>query len=306
MGVPDEDRSVGRYRVLRRIGSGGMSVVYRAYDPSLDRHVALKILPPWEDDSAFARLEREARAMAQLAHPHVAAIYETGRHGRRSFIAMELIEGPTLSDWVDETARPWTEVMRAYLQAGRGLAAAHRAGLVHRDFKPSNVLIGDDGRVRVVDFGLARPTVLGDALDETILPPDSHAELLLSDAGEELRQDLIGGRDVTRTGVISGTPAYMSPELHAGGLATPASDQFAFAVALWEGLYGERPFPGRSAFAVAQAICNGERRTAPNGFTPKWVEHILHRALQPDPVDRYPSMGAMLGAFVFTWRVIHA
>ena len=279
-----------------------MSVVYRAYDPSLDRHVALKLIPPWEDELAFARLEREARAMAQLSHPHVATVYEVGQHDGRCFISMELVEGQTMKDWVSETARPWTEVLRAYLQAGRGLAAAHRAGLVHRDFKPSNVLIGDDGRVRVVDFGLARPVAFDGSAE--VLDDEHHSgELLLPD--DEASDRRVDSSHVTVSGVISGTPAYMSPEQHRGGLASVASDQFAFAVTLWEALYRERPFPGRTPFAVTHAITEGLLQDPPRTYIPGWVEAILRRALAHAPEDRYESMGDMLAAFFFTWQIMY-
>ena len=282
-----------------------MSVVYRAYDPSLDRNVALKLIAPWEDDGTYARLEREARSMAQLQHPNVAMIHEVGFHEGRCYIAMELVEGQTAKHWVAETARPWSEVLRVYLQAGRGLLAAHRAGFVHRDFKPTNVLVGDDRRVRVVDFGLARPVVY-DSSGDLLLPGETNPEMMLPADDDDRPADDTQPSDVTKTGIISGTPAYMAPEAHAGEIATPLSDQFAFSVSLWEALYRQRPFAGRTAFAVAHAIAEGDISAPPHrSRVPSWIEQLLRRGLSVDPNDRFDSMGAMLAAFLFTWRVFY-
>ncbi|HVI02504.1 MAG TPA: serine/threonine-protein kinase, partial [Enhygromyxa sp.] len=167
-----DPQRVDRYSVLRRLGRGGMSTVYEAYDPELDRRIALKIVTAWDhgDDHGPARLVREARAMAKISHPNVAPVYDAGVFGDAVFIAMELIDGPTLEAWTTRTARPWTEIMRMYMLAGRGLAAAHDAGLVHRDFKPDNVMVGLDDRPRVLDFGLARPAALDD--DDLLLDDD--------------------------------------------------------------------------------------------------------------------------------------
>lgn len=306
MTVPEQDRSVGRYSVLRRLGVGGTSVVYRAYDPTLDRNVALKLIAPWGDSRSFKRLQREARAMAQLQHPNVAVVHEVGIHRERCFIAMELVEGQTAKHWATETARPWSEIVRVYLQAGRGLLAAHRAGLVHRDFKPNNVLVGDDGRVRVVDFGLARPAAY-DPSGDLILPADTSPGLILEADGSQVASaDDTQPSDLTGHGIISGTPAYMAPEQHAGETATPQSDQFAFAVSLWEALYRQRPFPGRTAFAVANAIANGELTPPPErSRVPIWVERLMRQSLSHDPDARFDSMGSLLAAFLFTWRVFY-
>src|SRR3954453_18295126 len=152
--------AVGRYVVLERIGSGGMGVVYAAYDPELDRKVALKLLRPDRAGAvgeAALRLQREAQAIARLSDPHVVAVYDAGTLGEQVFVAMEFVEGRTLREWLKAEPRSWSEILKAFLAAGRGLAAAHDAGLVHRDFKPDNVLLGGDGRVKVADFGLARP-----------------------------------------------------------------------------------------------------------------------------------------------------
>ncbi len=217
--------AVGRYVILDRIGAGGMGVVYAAYDPELDRRVALKLL---RTDRFAApghlRLLREAKALARLTHPNVVAVHDAGTFGDQVFVAMELVEGETLRQWLEAGARSWREVLDRLLAAGRGLAAAHAAGLVHRDFKPENVLLGRDGRVRVVDFGLAK--ALADAAEEPAAP----------DSGGELASPL------TEWGAVLGTPAYMAPEQIRGIAADARSDQFSFCVALYEALYGERPF----------------------------------------------------------------
>ncbi len=272
-----DPQRVSRYSVLRRLGRGGMSTVYDAYDPELDRHVALKLVTAWEhgDAQGPARLVREARAMAKISHPNVAPVYDAGVFGDAVFIAMELIDGPTLDAWAGRTARPWTEILRMYLLAGRGLAAAHDAGLVHRDFKPDNVMVGPDDRPRVLDFGLARATALDDD-------------------------------DSTQRGAITGTPAFMAPEQHEGEPGGPASDQFAFCVSLWEALYRQQPFPGESLFEVADAIVEG-RLLPPPQFThvPAWIRNLLERGLAVEPDARHPSMRSLLASIVFTFKVMH-
>src|SRR5690349_17448959 len=189
--------TVGRFVVLQRLGEGGMGVVYTAYDPELDRKVAIKLLKSAEE--GHARLLREAQAMARLQHPNVIAVHDVGTlPGNRVFVAMELVAGATLRGWLKAAPRAWREVIAIMRQAGVGLAAAHDAGLVHRDFKPDNVLVGDDGRVRVMDFGLAR---LGAADPE--LSSGSHDTGPLS-------------TPLTMAGTVVGTPAYMAPELFKG------------------------------------------------------------------------------------------
>lgn len=293
-----------------------MSVVFQGFDPDLDRNVALKLLQSdrmaGSTPESTARLAREARAMAKVSHPHVVPVYDVGLHAEDVYIAMELVEGQTLKSWLGETARPWNEIVSMFMQAGRGLAAAHDAGLVHRDFKPENVLVGDDGRARVVDFGLARPSPINEENDDVIPgntlldepgPGETASDMLL-DADVSVTQGE-SDTDVTTTGLITGTPAYMSPEQHMAQPATVLSDQFSFAVSMWEGLYLQRPFAGKTAFAVADAIIEGRISSAPNRTrVPRWIRNILQRGLATDARDRYPSMKALLAAIVFTAKIM--
>ena len=216
---------IGRFVVEASIGEGGMGCVYRAFDPQLQRHVALKLLRA-ADRNANARALREAQAMARLAHPHVIAVFDVGEHDGAIFFAMEMVDGMTLRDWIAEGPHPWREVLAKYRPAGEGLAAAHQAGLVHRDFKPANVLIGRDGRVQVTDFGLARGTAAISS-DEVPVAGTTHPS-----TDPRLTQD----------GVVLGTPPYMAPEQSRGHDPDPRSDQYAFCVALYEALFGVRPF----------------------------------------------------------------
>lgn len=284
---------LGRYLVLDELGSGGMGVVYAARDPELDRHVAIKLLREptprraGSNTAARARLLREGRAMAKLVHPNVIRVYDIGVHDDQVFVAMELIDGGTLRDWQREQRRDFREVLAVYTSAGRGLVAAHRAGIVHRDFKPANVLLAKDGRVVVTDFGIARLT--GDD------PAPSDGWVAAGGPSGEV--------DLTRTGAIIGTPEYMSPELLRGEPVDERSDQFAFCVALYEGLYGERPFAGPASETtprldrVRLEILSGQVRPAPRGSSvPSWVrEHVL-RGLRLEAGKRFPSMEALLAA----------
>ena len=294
LGVDDEPLrrgdNVGRYTVLERIGSGGMGVVYAAFDPQLDRRVALKVMHANSDgpsgSAGRARLLREAQAMAKLSHPNVITVHDVGTYGDRVFVAMEFIEGATLRDWMD-SERSWPDLVDAFVSAGRGLAAAHAAGLVHRDFKPDNVLMGHDGRVLVMDFGLARRAAprtgpIAEQLQE--LGTSS------SNAAGETR-DL----NLTRTGAMLGTPAYMAPEQHRGEHIGPHADQFSFCVALYEALYRERPFEGASMASLAINVLDGHIRNAPRDTkVPTWLRAVVVRGLAVSPEDRHPSMDALL------------
>lgn len=278
--------TLGRYVLLEKLGAGGMGEVFAAYDPHLDRKVALKLLRSGalSAQEGKARLLREAQAMARLQHPNVIAVHDVGTLGDRVFIAMEFVDGETLAEWL-RGQHPWEEVVRIFLLAGEGLAAAHRAGLVHRDFKPENVLLGADLRPRVVDFGLARQATN----TPTGMERAAAAELELGAA--TLASPL------TRDGAIMGTPGYMPPE-QLSGLPTDArSDQFSFCVALWEGLFGKRPFAGASLKQHAEAITRGELTPPPaNTPVPDAVVRALKRGLAADPAGRWPDMPALLRA----------
>ncbi|MEM9456194.1 MAG: serine/threonine-protein kinase [Myxococcota bacterium] len=283
---------LGHFCRLEPVGEGGMGTVYAAYDERLGRRVALKVIRGEADAQRRARMLREAQALAKLSHPHVVAVYEVGEYADELYIAMELVQGQTLGQWVK--GRPVDQVLRMYVQAGRGLAAAHRCGLVHRDFKPSNVVVGPaDGdeaseRARVLDFGLAR---LGDELS-TSWPPDEDDEPSLDPAvGFSLDESL------TATGSLVGTPAYMAPEQFMGRRASAHTDQFSFCVSLYEGLYGERPFEGHDEHTLAHNITGGRIRPVPRAAAvPAWLRKILLRGLAVDPRDRYRSMDALLAA----------
>ncbi|WAS97330.1 serine/threonine-protein kinase [Nannocystis punicea] len=290
---------VGRYIILGRLGAGAMGVVYAAYDPELDRKIALKLLHSRGNASldARARLLREAKSLARLSHPNVVGVHDVGTYGDHIFLAMEFVAGRTLTAWLKEQPRRWPEVLGVMRLAGEGLAAAHAAGLVHRDFKPDNVLIGDDGRVRVLDFGLARAS--GEAPES--LSGDSDALAAIASAStsgsSRSREHEAELALVTRTGALIGTPAYMSPEQHLGRPADALSDQFSFSIALYQALYGVRPFSGARLSALAFQIIKGKVEAPPAGSqVPGWLRKVVVRGLALDPDDRWPSMHAMLAA----------
>ncbi|NOZ95442.1 MAG: serine/threonine protein kinase [Acidobacteria bacterium] len=279
--------TLGRYVVLERIGSGGMGVVYAVYDRELGRKVALKVLHGHSDERSGQRLLREAQAMAKLAHPNVVAVHDVGEHVGHTFIAMEFIEGLSLDRWLVESERSWRDVVGVFLQAGQGLAAAHRAGLVHRDFKPGNVLVGRDGRARVVDFGLARP-VEWKGLDD--------AKTRAFDATTAAPSTTMAGpaTPLTQPGAIVGTPRYMAPEQVLEGRADARSDQFAFCVALYEALWGEHPLPGDGFSRAIQHASSSGIGVPASPRIPARVRRAIARGLAPRPSDRFPDMGSLL------------
>ncbi len=280
---------VGRFKIIDRLGIGGMGVVYSAYDSQLDRRIAIKLVRAGAGDGFDSRqqqLQREAQAMARLAHPNVVAVYEVGLHRGQIYVAMEFVSGSTLRGWLESTPRSWAEIRRAFTQAGRGLAAAHRAGMVHRDFKPENVLIGADRRARVADFGLVYP------LDDGV--PEVSEE---DDTGRQAAAAALRAERLSKEGRIAGTPAYMSPEQWRGGEITASSDQFSFCVALFEACYGELPFAGTNAIEISTNVLNGELRVPMRtSRIPNRVYAVLARGLERDPEERWPSMEALLGA----------
>jgi len=290
--------SVGRYVVLGELGAGGMGVVYAAYDPELDRKVAVKLLRPelgartgtQAAEQARMRLLREAQALAKLGHPNVVAIHDVGTVADGVWLAMEFVEGETLGAWAAARRRSWREVLDVMRAAGRGLMAAHAAGLVHRDFKPDNVMVANDGRVRVMDLGLARrgaePEVRAPA---AAAYSDDSLPLRLGQSALKL--------ELTHVGAVMGTPAYMAPEQHNGGEVGPAADIFAFCVTFWEGLYGERPFAGESYQELALNVTSGAARPPPRGRSaPRWLRRIVERGLAVDPALRWPSSERLIDA----------
>jgi tetratricopeptide (TPR) repeat protein len=278
---------IGRYVVLYRLGRGGMGVVYAAYDPQLDRKVAVKVLrtrstghTPGPHESQ-GRMLREAQALARLSHPHVVAVHDAGLLDGRVFVAMDFVEGETLRRWLKSKARTPREIMAAFVQAGDALVAAHAADIVHRDFKPDNAIIGRDGRVQVLDFGLAR--LQSDTpIDDVPLPAAAgHGE-----PRAETKAGTEGGRR-------QGTPAYMAPEQHDREKVGPAADQFAFCVSLWEALCERPPFAGKDDELVAN-IKEGHLGEPPRGKLSGHLRRVLRRGLCADPKARYPSMRALL------------
>ncbi len=328
-GTLDQPARIGRFVVLRKLGEGGMGVVYAAYDEELERKLAIKlVLPGLRSERASigeTRLLREAQALARVSHPNVVQVYEVGSVGEAVYIAMELVRGHTLGEWLAAKPRRWRDVLGVFQQAAAGLAAAHAAGVVHRDVKPDNILVGDDGRVRVLDFSLARP-VEGEPAP-------------VEDAVRDL------GR--TLAGALIGTPLYMSPEQLEGRPADARSDQFSFCVAMYEALYRVRPFSGTTLDELRDSITRGDLqlsrtrgllrslragdslrgsgtgltrpavpaaqdlaaaslagvlpppapgpgKTNPAGNAPGWIRRALMRGLRVDPAARHPDMHALL------------
>ncbi len=274
---------VGRYVLLERIGAGSMGVVHAAYDPELDRKVAIKLLAATIAGDAHGspgiRLLREAQALAKLSHPNVVAVYDVGAHDGQIWIAMEFVAGQTLGAWARARPRRWSELLEVLRDVARGVAAAHAASLVHRDLKPDNVMIADDGRVRVMDFGLAH----GRTASSEDPPP--HKQLELSTLSMRL----------TRVGAIQGTPAYMAPEQWLGLEVAAAADQFSWSVIAWELLHGAPPFTGDSAVSLATQVLSGRRGPRPRGRrVPAWLRRILERGLATQPADRWPTMAALI------------
>ncbi|MEX1364755.1 MAG: serine/threonine-protein kinase [Nannocystaceae bacterium] len=275
--VAEATVSLGRYRELEEIGRGGMSVVYRGRDESIGRWVAIKLLRG-DHSEHEQRLRREARAMARLSHPNVVQVLEVGRQRDETYVVMELVEGADAAAWLAAGPRSWREVLDVFLAAGQGLVAAHGEDLVHRDFKPSNVMVGDDGRVRVTDFGLAASMGLGPGGDTT--------------PGEHGLADGPGDDALTATGARLGTPRYMAPEQRFGASVDHRADQWSFAASLWESLYGQHPFAdadGRLRPAQPTPTRPSSERGVPRG-----VQRVLRRALAIEPPQRHASMHDLL------------
>ncbi|HLT38470.1 MAG TPA: serine/threonine-protein kinase, partial [Enhygromyxa sp.] len=315
--------SVGRYLLLEQLGAGGMGVVFAAWDPELDRRVAIKLISdrsPELHRQLRARLKREAQAMARLRHPNVVNVYDVGEADGRLFVAMEYIEGLSLRRWLQSGTHTGPEIVAAFRAAGEGLAAAHAQGVIHRDFKPDNVLIADDGRVLVLDFGLASWATSSSSgshpIDTEPHCAESDAELVDAGDSDEHQQPadddaytLVEGScaghpselletnpgNLTMPGAVIGTPAYMAPEQHRGQTTDARSDQFSFCAALWEALTGKLPF-GRGPLLLARARTAKlggafERRDLSAG-----LDKVLRRGLAWNPDERWPDMRSLLDA----------
>ncbi|HWB82451.1 MAG TPA: serine/threonine-protein kinase [Nannocystaceae bacterium] len=277
---------IGRYVVVERLGVGGMGTVWVAYDPELDRKVALKVLRSdrARDDAADvhrARLQREAQALARLSHPNIVTVYDVGTVDGSLFLAMELIDGCNLRAWVRAQRRSVDEILQVFASAAAGLAAAHAAGIVHRDFKPDNVVIGpgDPPRVVVLDFGLAHR--------------DEHPRSLVLRSRDDKWKD---GEALTRPGRAMGTPAYMAPEQHAAGTIEPRTDQYSWCISLWEALTGMRPFGVQTSALLRHKLAVAIPPLDPAGAIPAWLYPVLERGLAARPEDRHRSMHALLDA----------
>jgi serine/threonine protein kinase len=274
---------IARYQIVSLLGAGASGVVYRAFDPQLKRAVALKLLRPelhGASPEQSARMRREAQAMARLSNPHVVAVYDVGLHEGTVYLVMEYIDGHTLGDWLRAQTRKLPEILAVFADAGRGLAAAHAKGLVHRDFKPENVLVAHDGRARVTDFGLAR---------------ESDSWLRDRQADDQASTELYAP-----TRGLVGTPAYMAPELFEGGLASPASDQFAFSVALFVALFDKHPFKAGEGIALSELVTRvrgGTLQRPP--FTHPSHERlfgVLQRGMAATPQARFSDVPQLLAA----------
>ena len=270
---------VGKYRIEARIGQGGMGTVYRATDTRLQRPVAIKIHHAL--GTRVERLRQEARMLARLSHPNVVTVLEVGTHDGMVFVAMEYVDGGNARAWLKKSPRSWQSIVALYREAGRGLAAAHALGIVHRDFKPDNVLVGSDGRPRVADFGLAG-LALGVELeiDPTIESMHTEPEAF-----------------ATEVGVMVGTPAYVAPEQISSSRVDARADQFGFCAALFEAIYGTLPFTGTNAREMLMRIASGElERPRERNRAPSWVLTVLERGMAVEPDDRFADMNALLVA----------
>ncbi|MCA9706662.1 MAG: serine/threonine protein kinase, partial [Myxococcales bacterium] len=282
---------IGRYVVLERIGRGGMGIVHAAYDPTLDRKVAVKVLlaraSTQAAEAGSQRLLREAQAMAQLRHPNVVGVHDVGVHEGHVFVAMEFVEGGTLRAWLDAQPRAQPEILDVFVQAGRGLAAAHAKGLVHRDFKPENVMVGEGPRAQVMDFGLVRALDSGDDL------ASADVDDLIPTASSSLRSQL------THAGQLLGTPSYMAPEQFAQDEVDARTDQFSFCVALWEALFDAHPFGGDSPMELAIQVTSGLFAPLPSSAVASArLRRVLERGMSVERHDRWPSMDALLAALM--------
>ena len=331
---PRPAQKMGRYRILRLLGAGGMGAVYEAYDPELGRKLAIKVLRPLSDDDGNearasherARLLREAKTLARLSHPNIVSIFDVGiLDDDAVFVAMELIAGETMRQFLERSATDkridWRMRLDVALQAGEGLAGAHAAGLLHRDFKPDNLMVGNDGVVRVLDFGLARDAhaQVGEeessANDRPSLGWTSgtgEGSVSQTWSGESGAQSSKAQRnnsktskrrtdndDLTRAGTLIGTPAYMAPEQLRGEPIQASGDLFALASVIFEALCGARPFPLEPISLRVQAIAVGQLKWP--RYIPSWLSHLVGRALAFDPGERGDDVRGLVGQIRHGW-----
>lgn len=270
---------IDRFVILHQLGVGGMGAVFAAYDEKLDRKVALKLLHMQgaSQDRQQQRTLREAKALARVNHPRVVSVYDVGESESQVFLAMEFIDGMTLRKWQSLGPRSWRDMLQMYLQAGAGLHAAHRAGVIHRDFKPENVLVGKDQMPRVVDFGIARLS-------------DRQAEEAPTTGGPQAPSP----ERVTAEGAIIGTLGYISPEQYEGAAVDAKSDQWSFCAALYEALYGCLPFAGATLFEQAVSVRSQLRPPPADSQIPPEIFVILSRGLAPQPDARFSDMSVLL------------
>jgi predicted Ser/Thr protein kinase len=269
---------IDRFFLLRQIGEGGMGMVYAAFDERLDRRVAIKLLNriDQQGDAVRQRTLMEARALAKVSHPYVVSVYEVGEHAGQIFIAMEFVDGMTLRRWQAPSGRTWQDILAMYIKVGEGLAAAHAAEIVHRDFKPENVLVGTDDRPRVADFGLAR---MGFAASAEPQAPGASTDRV---------------RPINQKTAIAGTPGYMSPEQYANADIDPRSDQFSYCVALYEALYGHLPYSGETVAELSESVRGRVRPPAKNSTVPEEIHRALLRGLSFARDARFASMKDLL------------
>jgi hypothetical protein len=271
--IPASPARIGRYAILGLLGRGGMGAVYLGFDEQLDRQVAIKLLARRTEPSPIPdRLRREALALARLTHPNVVAVHEVGEADGQMHLVMERVDGVTLRAWLSERRRSPAEILAVMRQAGQGLAAAHAAGLVHRDFKPDNIMIGADDRVRLMDFGLARAIDGSPSMLSQTIPPTLPAL----------------GHEVTTPG--PGTPGYMAPEQRLRAPQDPRCDIFSFCVVLFEALHGQLP------------RASDGRRELRGRAVPAWLGAVIRRGLAPTPEQRWASMSDLLAALTHDRR----